>query len=62
MENINTINSTIDLVFSLDQDAWYFQEYKMNGTGSTRISQLFDNRSRALRALAQNEIIWTMWD
>lgn len=53
MTTIYQVSSDIDLVYSPDDEGWYFQDYH-----SDMISQLFATRAEALDAWCDEGIVW----
>lgn len=59
MENVIVINYEIDLVFSEDDNGYYFQQFK----GKTdRVSKIYPTKDQALQAYKNNKIIWEKWN
>ena len=54
MEDIETINRSIDLIYSPDEDEYYFQRFP-----SQEVSQSFDTREDAIKAHKSNILIWS---
>ena len=55
LEGGNTVivSNTIDLHYSPDENAWYFQDYDKNIT-----SIFYDLRDEALYRFANNNVVW----
>ena len=54
MDDIETINRSLDLIYSPDEDEYYFQRYPSQET-----SQSFDTREDAMNSLKSNILIWS---
>lgn len=50
---VEAVSATIDLVYSPDDDGWYFQRYPLGET-----SQLFVDRFQAMDAYLNDELEW----
>ena len=54
MEGIITITEHVDLVYSPDDDGWYFQDYA-NGQ---RVSVLYDSEWTARQYWSERRVTW----
>ncbi len=52
--DIEVIDKDIDLCYSVDDQGYYFQNFKTD-----KVSQLFRNETNAKKALAENKLKWT---
>ncbi len=59
MENVITINYEIDLCFSLDDEGWYFQQFKDK---TDRVSKIYKTKESAMTAYKANKITWEEWN
>jgi hypothetical protein len=70
MGSVRAISQTIDIVYSEDDGGYYLQEYKLDGKGTTRTSQIFATPVLAKAALrisrttpnAISAVKWSKWD
>lgn len=56
-DNIRMVTDTVDLVYSEDDKAWYFQKYDMDGNGGTTESVSYKTEQEAMAAWPNN-VVW----
>ena len=57
MDKQKMINDTVDLVYSEDDQAWYFQKFAMDGTGNAATSVSYKTEEDAMAAWPNN-VVW----
>lgn len=58
---VQMLTDKIDLNYSPDEGGYYLTEYKMDGSGSVRISELRIERNDLLGALLDGTVKWGEW-
>lgn len=48
-----TVNSNVDLIFSPDDEGWYFHNHTTDKT-----SQIFEHKDQAVIAWHKKDIVW----
>jgi hypothetical protein len=60
------LDSYTNLVYSPDDETeygkgWYLQQFHMTEHGKTRVSELYESKTDALRAYRADEVQWEEW-
>jgi len=58
---VTTLTRNTDLVRDTDNGTWYLQEYKLDGKGTTRVSQSYRSRDLLMTAWQNNNLKWEKW-
>ena len=61
MENIQTISRMIDLIYSPDDNGYYYQEYSKTSNKCRVSKQTFKDKRQAILAMNLGKVKWTKW-
>ena len=58
MEDIISVDKNTDLVYSSDDNGFYFQLYLQDADCNTKTSQVFNSQIEARQAYQEKRIVW----
>jgi len=62
MDNVQTIYEWIDLVYSPDDNGYYYQEYSKTSNKCRVSKQTYPTKDDAITALHNYAVKWTKWN